>query len=151
MVLKCKNFNIIKFFFFFKTKIFLITNYINQFFLNIQTKKGFSFKVNFIIMLTQLQHTLPDMKEEIISDVLEWFDQDVEKTKDVLTWLMENTTNLQQQHHLMNLFKGFGNNLGKEIISQTWKNYNQIYVDTVEKLLEICATSNLNELNVNKI
>ncbi|ETN98657.1 hypothetical protein RFI_38835, partial [Reticulomyxa filosa] len=37
------------------------------------------------------------------------------------------------------------NKLGKETISQTWKNYNQIYYDTRIKLFEICATSNLNE------
>ncbi|ETO02989.1 hypothetical protein RFI_34421, partial [Reticulomyxa filosa] len=105
----------------------------------------FSFAINFIIMLTQLQQTFPEIKEEIISDVLKWFKQDAEKTKNVLTWLTENTTNLQQQHCLMRLFKYFGNKLGKEAISQTWKNYNQIYNDTLVKLKEICATSDLNE------
>ncbi|ETO36372.1 hypothetical protein RFI_00691, partial [Reticulomyxa filosa] len=97
-------------------------------------------------MLAQLQHTFPEINEEIISDVLEWFKQDVEKAKDILTWLAENTTNLQQQHYLLSLSKHFGDKLEKKTISQIWKYYNQIYVDTREKLKEICATSNLNEL-----
>ncbi|ETO05390.1 hypothetical protein RFI_32006 [Reticulomyxa filosa] len=52
---------------------------------------------------------------------------------------------LQEQHHLLRLFEYFGDKLKKTTISQTWKNYNQIYVDTYEKLEDICATSNLNE------
>ncbi|ETO36287.1 hypothetical protein RFI_00772 [Reticulomyxa filosa] len=129
----------------FKTIAFLL---VNQFFLNIQTKKGFFSAVNFI-MLAQPQHTFPETSEEIISDVLKWFDRDAEK--DILTWLTENTTNLKQQYYLMRLFKIFGDKLGKTIISQTWKNCNQIYVDTRQKLKEICATSNLNELNAIKL
>ncbi|ETN99524.1 hypothetical protein RFI_37946, partial [Reticulomyxa filosa] len=45
----------------------------------------------------------------------------------------------------MELFKNVGNQLEKTTMSQTWRNYNQIFVDTLEKLREICATSNLNE------
>ncbi|ETO35451.1 hypothetical protein RFI_01611 [Reticulomyxa filosa] len=98
-------------------------------------------------MLVQLQQTFPKLDEEIISDVLKWFNQDVEETKSVLTWLTENTTNLHQQQYLMQLFKTFDNKLEKTIISQTWRNCNQIFVDTFAKLREICATSNLNKLN----
>ncbi|ETO01232.1 hypothetical protein RFI_36208 [Reticulomyxa filosa] len=46
----------------------------------------------------------------------------------------------------MKLFQSFGTKLEKTTISQTWKNCNQIYFDTLEKLREICATSDLNEL-----
>ncbi|ETN98660.1 hypothetical protein RFI_38832, partial [Reticulomyxa filosa] len=99
-------------------------------------------------MLVQLQQTFPKIDEEIISEALKWFNQDVEKTKSVLTWLTENTTNLQQQQHLMILFKNAGNQLEKTTISQTWRNCNQIFTDTIAKLREICATSNLNELNM---
>ncbi|ETO08177.1 hypothetical protein RFI_29212, partial [Reticulomyxa filosa] len=52
-----------------------------------------------------------------------------------------------QQQHLMQLFKNIGNQLEKTTISQTWRNCNQIFVDTLEKLKEICETLNLNELN----
>ncbi|ETO00664.1 hypothetical protein RFI_36776, partial [Reticulomyxa filosa] len=47
----------------------------------------------------------------------------------------------------MEVFEHFGDKLEKITISQTWKNCNQIFFDTYEKLEEICATSNLNELN----
>ncbi|ETO28374.1 hypothetical protein RFI_08759 [Reticulomyxa filosa] len=97
-------------------------------------------------MLTQFQRTFPKIGEEIISAVLKWFDKNAEETKTVLTWLTENTTNLQQQHHLLNLFKSFGGIFEKTTISQTWKNCNRIFVDAYEKLQYICATSNLNEL-----
>ncbi|ETO16539.1 hypothetical protein RFI_20799, partial [Reticulomyxa filosa] len=128
-------------------------------------------------MLAQLQQTFPKLCEEIVLDALKWSEQDIEETKDILTWITENTyknfvyfllfflitkhlvhifclimlyigysTNLQQQHHLMKLLKQFDIKLEKTTISQTWKNYNQIYEDTFEKLREICATSNLNEL-----
>ncbi|ETO02891.1 hypothetical protein RFI_34522, partial [Reticulomyxa filosa] len=96
-------------------------------------------------MLVQLQQTFPKIDEKIISDVWKCLNQDVEKTKSALTWLTENTTNLQQQQHLMVLFKEIGNQLEKTTISQTWRNCNQIFVDTIMKLTEICATSNLNE------
>ncbi|ETN99707.1 hypothetical protein RFI_37763 [Reticulomyxa filosa] len=110
------------------------------------------FEINFIIiMLVQLQQTFPKIDEEIISDVWKAFKQDVEKTKSVLTWLTENTTNLRQQQHLMQLFKEVSNQLEKTTISQTWRNCNRIFVDTLVKLREICATSNLNELNTYKI
>ncbi|ETO24631.1 hypothetical protein RFI_12526 [Reticulomyxa filosa] len=102
-------------------------------------------------MLVQLQQTFPNIDEEIISDALKCFNQNVETIKRILTWLTENTTNLQQQQHLMQLFKSVGNRLDKTTISQTWKNCNQIYVDTFEKLREICTTSNLNELNTYNI
>ncbi|ETO00227.1 hypothetical protein RFI_37221 [Reticulomyxa filosa] len=102
-------------------------------------------------MLVQLQQTFPKIDEEIISEVLKWLKQDVEKTKSILTWLTENTTNLKQQQHLMQLFTSVGNQLEKTTISQTWRNCNQIFVDTFEKLREICVTSNLNELNTYKI
>ncbi|ETO16541.1 hypothetical protein RFI_20798 [Reticulomyxa filosa] len=89
-------------------------------------------------MLAQLQQTFPKIHEEIISEAFEKFAQNVEETKN-------------QQQHLMKLFKVFGNKIEKMTILQTWRNFNQIYVDTQGKLEEICATSNLNELNVNKM
>ncbi|ETO16528.1 hypothetical protein RFI_20809, partial [Reticulomyxa filosa] len=102
-------------------------------------------------MFEQLQKTFPKISEEIISDALNWLKGDIQKTKTVLTWLIENTTNLQQQHHLMELFKDFGTKFEKTTISQTWENCNQIYADTFEKLKEICDTRSLNELNnINK-
>ncbi|ETN97804.1 hypothetical protein RFI_39722 [Reticulomyxa filosa] len=51
----------------------------------------------------------------------------------------------------MKLFKNFCNQLEKTTISQTWRNCNQIFVDTIVKLREICITLNLNELNTYKI
>ncbi|ETO07510.1 hypothetical protein RFI_29882 [Reticulomyxa filosa] len=60
-------------------------------------------------------------------------------------------TTLQQQQYLIDLFQYFGTKLEKTTISQTWKNYNQILIDTREKLLEICATSNLSGLNINEM
>ncbi|ETO35655.1 hypothetical protein RFI_01407 [Reticulomyxa filosa] len=80
-------------------------------------------------MFAQLQQ-MYKTDEEIISKVAKWFGQDVES----------------QQQHLMSLFYNFGNRFEKTTISQTWRNYNQIYSDTLEKLREMCATSNLNEL-----
>ncbi|ETO00114.1 hypothetical protein RFI_37345 [Reticulomyxa filosa] len=50
----------------------------------------------------------------------------------------------------MDLFEYFGTKLEKTTILQTWKNCNQILVDTRCKLIDICATSDLNELNVLK-
>ncbi|ETO02816.1 hypothetical protein RFI_34597 [Reticulomyxa filosa] len=45
----------------------------------------------------------------------------------------------------MILLENFGNKIDKTTILKTWKNHNQLFVDTQEKLEEICATSNLNE------
>ncbi|ETN98386.1 hypothetical protein RFI_39124 [Reticulomyxa filosa] len=45
----------------------------------------------------------------------------------------------------MVLFDNFGYTLEKTTILQTWKNYNQIFMDTYEELTKICETSNLNE------
>ncbi|ETO34988.1 hypothetical protein RFI_02086 [Reticulomyxa filosa] len=56
-----------------------------------------------------------------------------------------NSTSLQQQHHLLTLFKCFGNQIETTTILQTWKNYNQIFADTCHKLDDICTTSNLNK------
>ncbi|ETN99686.1 hypothetical protein RFI_37784, partial [Reticulomyxa filosa] len=97
-------------------------------------------------MIAQLQQTFPNIAEEIILKAWGQCDKNVDKTNGVLTWLTENTTTLQQQQYLMNLFQYFGVKLEKTTISQTWKNCNQILIDTREKLREICATSNLNEL-----
>ncbi|ETO35254.1 hypothetical protein RFI_01810, partial [Reticulomyxa filosa] len=109
-------------------------------------------------MFAQLRQMFPKIDEEIISAALKGFNQNIKKIQSLLTWLTENTikiftcsTNLQQQQYLMQLFKKFGNQFEKTTISQTWRNCNQIYVDTIEKLNEIFATSNLNELNVNRI
>ncbi|ETO01098.1 hypothetical protein RFI_36342 [Reticulomyxa filosa] len=96
-------------------------------------------------MLAQLQQTFPKIGEEIVLKAWKQCKENVDKTKDILTWLTENTTTLQQQQYLINLFESFGTKLEKTTISQTWKNCNQILVDTRWKLLEICATSNLNE------
>ncbi|ETO07602.1 hypothetical protein RFI_29790, partial [Reticulomyxa filosa] len=65
--------------------------------------------------------------------------------------IFQYSINLEQQHHLMRLFKEFGDKFEKTTISQTWRNHNQIYLDTGMKLWEICNTCNLNELNINKI
>ncbi|ETO33146.1 hypothetical protein RFI_03960 [Reticulomyxa filosa] len=48
----------------------------------------------------------------------------------------------------MYILKKFGNKLDKITISKVWRNCNQIYADTFEKLREICTNSNLNELNM---
>ncbi|ETN99663.1 hypothetical protein RFI_37807 [Reticulomyxa filosa] len=98
------------------------------------------------MLASQLQKIFPKINEEIISEALKLSSQNVKKTKDLLTRLTENTTNLRQQHHLMLLFKRFGNILEKATILQTWKNHKQIFADTELKLIEACATSNLNEL-----
>ncbi|ETO00711.1 hypothetical protein RFI_36729 [Reticulomyxa filosa] len=102
-------------------------------------------------MLAQLRKRFSKIDKEIISDAIKWFGENVKETEDILTWLTENTTNLQQQHYLMYLVQLFGNKLGKTAILQVWSNCNQILVDTNMKLREICATSNLNELNVNEV
>ncbi|ETN99745.1 hypothetical protein RFI_37722, partial [Reticulomyxa filosa] len=96
-------------------------------------------------MLAQLQQAFPKIGEEIVLKAWNQCKENVDKTKDILTWLTENTITLQQQQYLMDLFQSFGTKLEKTTISQTWKNCNQILVDTRMKLLEICATSNLNE------
>ncbi|ETO03367.1 hypothetical protein RFI_34044 [Reticulomyxa filosa] len=110
-------------------------------------------------MLEQLRKIFPKIDKEIILKAWEQC-ADVDKTNALLTWLTENTymffnkvllciflysTNLQQQHHLMMLFRDFGNKFEKIIISQTWKNNNQVCVDTAMELREICAISNLNK------
>ncbi|ETO35307.1 hypothetical protein RFI_01757 [Reticulomyxa filosa] len=46
----------------------------------------------------------------------------------------------------MILLESFGNKIDKTTILKTWKNHNQIFIDTRIQLQEICATSNLNEL-----
>ncbi|ETO34646.1 hypothetical protein RFI_02444 [Reticulomyxa filosa] len=51
----------------------------------------------------------------------------------------------------MRLFKEFGDKLEKTMILQTWRNHNNIFVETRMKLMEICATSNLNELKENEL
>ncbi|ETO02998.1 hypothetical protein RFI_34411 [Reticulomyxa filosa] len=96
-------------------------------------------------MLAQLQQTFPNINEEVVLKAWKLCYENVDKTKDVLTWLTENTKTLQQQQYLMNLFESFGTQLEKTAISQTWRNCNQIFIDTRMKLLEICTTSNLNE------
>ncbi|ETO35268.1 hypothetical protein RFI_01795, partial [Reticulomyxa filosa] len=101
--------------------------------------------LKFIVMLAQLQ-TFPKIDEEIISEALKLFNKNVEKTNELLTWLTENTTNSQQQHYLMDLFRNFGNKLEKITISQTWRNCNNIFIDTHMKLQDICAIANLNDL-----
>ncbi|ETO04806.1 hypothetical protein RFI_32589 [Reticulomyxa filosa] len=102
-------------------------------------------------MFEQLQQTFSKIDQDVVLNAWERCNKNVEETKALLIWITENTTNLQQQHHLMIFFQEFGNKLKKTTILQTWKNCNTIFVDTHEKLKEICATSNLNELNVNKI
>ncbi|ETO35608.1 hypothetical protein RFI_01453 [Reticulomyxa filosa] len=104
-------------------------------------KKGFIF----IIMLEQLQQTFPKIDQEIVLYAWKKCNENVEETKAILTWLTENTTNLQQQRYLMRLFDNFGYRLEKTTILQTWTNYNQIFIDTYDELEKICATSNLNE------
>ncbi|ETO01944.1 hypothetical protein RFI_35495, partial [Reticulomyxa filosa] len=94
-------------------------------------------------MLAKFQQTFPNIAEEVVVKAWKKCNENADKTKDVLTWLTENTTTLQQ--YLMDLFQSFGTKLEKTTISQTWKNYNQILVDTRYKLEDICATSNLNE------
>ncbi|ETO16836.1 hypothetical protein RFI_20503 [Reticulomyxa filosa] len=85
-----------------------------------------------VIMLAQFQQTFSKISKEII---IESF----------------NCTTSQQQHHLMRLFKEFGDKLEKTMILQTWRNHNNIFVETRMKLMEICATSNLNELKENEL
>ncbi|ETO36785.1 hypothetical protein RFI_00277 [Reticulomyxa filosa] len=97
-------------------------------------------------MLAQLQQAFPNIAEEVVLKAWEKCNENVDMTKDILTWLIENTTTLQQQQYLMELFIHFGGGFEKTTILQTWKNFNQIFIDTFEKLEEICATSNLNEL-----
>ncbi|ETO04284.1 hypothetical protein RFI_33113, partial [Reticulomyxa filosa] len=53
---------------------------------------------------------------------------------------------LQQQEQLMHLLKVFGYQIDKTTILKTWRNYDNIFVDTLEKLKEICVNSNVNGL-----
>ncbi|ETO21244.1 hypothetical protein RFI_15960 [Reticulomyxa filosa] len=97
-------------------------------------------------MLAQLKKEFPKIDKGIISEVSNEFNENVEDANDVLVWLTENTTTLQEQQHLLKLLKVFGSLLPKTTISQTWRNYNKIFFDTLEELREICTTFNLNEL-----
>ncbi|ETO03146.1 hypothetical protein RFI_34264, partial [Reticulomyxa filosa] len=117
----------------------------------VQTKKKGVFYSQPIIMFAQLQKTFPEINEEIILKIFEGFQENVEEANSILTWLTENTTNVKQQQQLVQLYKNFGLQLEKTVISQTWNNCNQIYGDTMAKLREMCATSDPNELNVNEI
>ncbi|ETO02543.1 hypothetical protein RFI_34885 [Reticulomyxa filosa] len=142
----------------FQHKIFylLVNNFFlesTRVFLNVVScvyEKSRTFKIKkriyFIIMLAKLQQTFPNIAEEVVVKACKKCNGNADKIKDVLTWLTKNTINLQQQQYLMNLFQSFGTQLEKTTISQIWKNCNQIYSDAHEKLREICATSDLNEL-----
>ncbi|ETO21818.1 hypothetical protein RFI_15385 [Reticulomyxa filosa] len=112
----------------------------------------FCFEVYIIdIMLAQLQQTFSEVGKEVILKAWKNCKENIDETKGALTWLTENTTNLQQQQYLMELFEYFGDKLEKTTISQTWKNCNQIFFDTYKKLEEVCAISDLNELNAYEI
>ncbi|ETO33261.1 hypothetical protein RFI_03846, partial [Reticulomyxa filosa] len=91
-------------------------------------KRFFNLHIFFLSQMEQLQEAFSTIEKEIIFNI----------------WLSCFITP-QQQQNLMNLLKTFGNKMDKTTILKTWRNCNQIYVDTREKLEDICATSNLNE------
>ncbi|ETO33457.1 hypothetical protein RFI_03650 [Reticulomyxa filosa] len=75
--------------------------------------------------MERLQQSYRKIGEEIISKAWDLCKRDLEKATIILTFIAENTLN------------------SKTTILKIWRNCNEIYVDTQEKLREICATSNL--------
>ncbi|ETO06050.1 hypothetical protein RFI_31347 [Reticulomyxa filosa] len=65
--------------------------------------------------------------------------------------LMKQLTNPQQGLHLVRLLEEYGNKMDKITILETWKQCNQIYFDTLIKLMNISYAHNTNKLKILKI
>ncbi|ETO32237.1 hypothetical protein RFI_04881, partial [Reticulomyxa filosa] len=90
--------------------------------------------------MEQPQQSYSTIGEEIRSKTWKLCNGDLEKITVILS------TTSQQRLCLVNLLEKFDNKIDKTAILKTWRNCNRIYVDTQEKLREICATSSLHEL-----
>ncbi|ETO02950.1 hypothetical protein RFI_34460, partial [Reticulomyxa filosa] len=51
--------------------------------------------------------------------------------------------------YVIQLLQVFGNKMDKTIILKTWKQFNQIYLDTFTKLKEISSTYDINKMEEN--
>ncbi|ETN98233.1 hypothetical protein RFI_39277 [Reticulomyxa filosa] len=65
----------------------------------------------------------------------------------ILSFVVENKLKLKQQQNLVKLLEEFDKH-DKETILRTWKQSNQIYLDTSLKLMEISSTYDINKLKI---
>ncbi|ETO17192.1 hypothetical protein RFI_20136 [Reticulomyxa filosa] len=95
-------------------------------------------------MLEHLQQIFPKIDKEVIGEAWKYCNGNSDETKTMLILITENTTTLEHQKYLMQLFKDFGTKVEKTKILQTWKNSNQIFIETGVKMQEICCNYNTN-------
>ncbi|ETO00398.1 hypothetical protein RFI_37049, partial [Reticulomyxa filosa] len=116
----------------------------------------FNLYLFFLSQMEQLQEAFSIIEKEIIFRTLLLFKANTTFDNNLFQTFFSKTNvnntynysiNLQQQQNLMNLLEAFDNKIDKTTILKTWRNCNQIYMDTLDKLKEICATSNLNGLS----
>ncbi|ETO34741.1 hypothetical protein RFI_02349 [Reticulomyxa filosa] len=94
--------------------------------------------------MEQLQEAFSTIEKDIIFKIWLLCLCNLDETTIVLGSIVEDDITIQQQEHLMYLLKIFGNQIDKITILKTWRNYDHIFVDTFEKLKDICVHSNLN-------
>ncbi|ETO26509.1 hypothetical protein RFI_10629 [Reticulomyxa filosa] len=101
--------------------------------------------------MEQLQDIFNTIEKEILSRTWNLCEGNFDEVIMILSFIIENNTNFQQQLYLINLLAQFNNKIDKTTILKTWKQCNQIYVDTNSKLMEISFYNYKTEENELKI
>ncbi|ETO14087.1 hypothetical protein RFI_23282, partial [Reticulomyxa filosa] len=89
-----------------------------------------------------LQQSFTNIDKEIVSKIWKYCARDAKETAAVLQFITEKKlqhqylTSLEQQKHVLKLFKRFGTKIAKMTILNTWDSCKEIYLDAMRKLRE---------------
>ncbi|ETO35304.1 hypothetical protein RFI_01759 [Reticulomyxa filosa] len=101
--------------------------------------------------LQQLQENFITIKKKIVSQIWECCDGNFDEATTVLRFVKENNTPSQHQKLLIKLLRAFDKQISRAVILETWKEYNQIFIETLNHLNMINSARNINEVKENSV
>ncbi|ETO07217.1 hypothetical protein RFI_30177 [Reticulomyxa filosa] len=92
-------------------------------------------------MLSQLALSFPKIEKEILSRIYDYCNGDLNEANELLNFVTDNRTSIEQQRKLLTLLEDFSVHIDKETILKKWVECGQIYLLTMLELNKICKAN----------